>query len=380
MLPFQSKLPACEESIFSRMSALAKSCDAINLSQGFPDFEVSPELIALVNDSMLNGFNQYAPMAGLLTLREAIAAKIKRIMDISVNPATEITITCGATEAIYATIVALVQPGDEVIVLEPAYDSYVPAILLQGATPKAVPLTDDFEIDFDALKAAVSPKTKMLIINTPHNPTGKVLDKASMLAIERFVLENDIFMLSDEVYEHLVFDGHQHFSALELDALRQQSIAVFSFGKTFHATGWKVGYSIAPEAISKEIRKVHQYLTFSTNTPVQAALATFLQEEKNYSNLPSLFEQKREFFSQYLEKSVFKPLPCEGTYFMLASYEGFSDKSDLAMAEWLTRFHGVASVPVSPFYQNKNDRKLLRFCFAKNQKTLAAAGERLCKI
>ncbi len=362
------------------MSALAKSCDAINLSQGFPDFEVSPALIALVNERMLAGDNQYAPMAGLLSLREAIASKIQRIMDVSVLPETEITITCGATEAIYATIVAMVHTGDEVMVLEPAYDSYVPAILLQGAVPVPVSLTDDFEIDFDALKAAVSPKTKMLIVNTPHNPTGKVLDKASMLAIEEFVLQNKILLLSDEVYEHLVFDGHQHFSALELEALRQQSIVVFSFGKTFHATGWKVGYSIAPEAITREIQKVHQYLTFSINTPVQAALAVYLKDENNYKNLPSLFEQKREFLAQYLEKSVFTPLPCEGTYFMLVSYDGFSDKSDMEMAEWLTRHHGVATVPISPFYQGKKDRKLLRFCFAKNQKTLAAAGERLCKI
>jgi methionine transaminase len=376
-----SKLPHIGTTIFTQMSALAAEHDAINLSQGFPDFPIDEALIERVAYHMRQGRNQYAPMAGVPQLRQTIAAKIGRLYGHTPDPEKEITVTSGATEALFAAIAALVHPGDEVLVLDPAYDSYAPAIQLQGGKPVHVALRyPDFRPDWEALRQAITPRTRLIITNTPHNPTGSAWQEEDLLQLEELAETNKLLVLSDEVYQHLIYDGQQHQSVLLRPKLRARSAAVYSFGKTFHATGWKAGYVVAPEALTREIRKVHQYLTFSTHTPTQLALADYLQKPEHYEGLPAFFEQKRDLFLQLLAPGRFKALPCSGTYFQLLDYSAISDQPDVEMARWLTTEIGVAAIPCSVFYVDKQDHKLLRFCFAKQDQTLQKAAERLCKI
>jgi methionine aminotransferase len=381
-MTFQSKLPLVGTTIFSVMSKMAADHNAINLSQGFPEFPVSEELIDLVYRNMQMGHNQYAPMAGLPKLREAIAAKIESLYHCQLNPATEVTVTAGATEAIFSTIMALVHANEEVVVLEPAYDCYIPAIVLAGGVVKTVPLnTDTFTPDWDLINEAVSTTTRMLIINTPHNPSGAVFSVTDIVALKKLVSDNPgLIILSDEVYEHIVFDGQKHLSVLGDEQLAKRSVAVYSFGKTFHATGWKIGYVVAPEALSNEIRKVHQYNCFSVHTPTQYAMAEYLKHEKNYIGLGETYQKKRDFFLDKVRDSKFKVIPSHGTYFQLLDYSAISNVTAMDFASYLTKEIGVASVPVSAFYQQKTDPKMLRFCFAKGEETLEKAAELLCKI
>lgn len=376
-----SKLPQVGTTIFTQMSALAAEHAAINLSQGFPDFPIDDALIERVAYFMRKGHNQYAPMAGVAPLREAIAAKITGMWGYTPDAAQEITITSGATEGLYAVIAALIRPGDEALVLDPAYDSYAPAVALQGGKPVHIALQyPNFRPDWEAIGNSISPRTRLIITNTPHNPTGSTWAEEDLLQLEELAIRHNLLVLSDEVYEHLIYDGRQHQSVLLRPKLRERSAAVFSFGKTFHATGWKAGYVIAPPALSAEIRKVHQYLTFSTHTPTQLALADYLQISENYEQLPQFYQQKRDLFLELLKGSRFKPLPCEGTYFQLLDYSAISTRPDVEMAHWLTVEKGVAAIPISVFYVDKQDNNLLRFCFAKQEETLRKAAELLCKI
>jgi methionine transaminase len=380
-IDFHSKLPAIGTTIFTVMSQLANECGAINLSQGFPDFEVSPELIELVSKHMREGKNQYAPMPGLPYLREQIAAKIFRTYSRKIDVNEEITVTAGGTEALFAAIGAIISPGDEAIVFDPAYDSYDPAVQLNGGKTIHLQLEQpDFSIDYEKLKKAINHKTKLIIINSPHNPTGSVLSMEDLEKMYELTKDTNIILLSDEVYEHIIFDGIAHASVIRHEALYQRSIAVFSFGKTFHATGWKMGYFVAPPFLTKELRKVHQYLNFCVNTPVQYALADFIQNEGHYLNIPDFYAGKRDFFLDKISKSRFKPLPCKGTYFQLLSYKDISEEKDTDMAIRLTKEYGIASIPVSVFNQSGKDEKLLRFCFAKKEETLQKATEILCRI
>ena len=377
----QSKLPQVGTTIFTKMSALAAEHKAINLSQGFPDFPVDEALIERVTYYMRQGYNQYAPMTGMPQLRTAIAAKLAGLYNYRPDEDKEITVTSGATEALYAVIAAFIAPGDEALILDPAYDSYAPAVQLQGGVPVHVALSyPSFRPDWEAIRNSISPRTKLIITNNPHNPTGSTWAAEDLLQLEELVLKHKLLVLSDEVYEHLTYDGQVHQSVLSRPRLREYAAAVFSFGKTFHATGWKVGYVVAPEALSREIRKVHQYLTFSTHTPTQLALADYLQKAENWKQLPDFYQQKRDLFLNLLKGSKFKPLPCSGTYFQLLDYSSISNRSDIEMASWLTTEKGVAAIPISVFYVDKLDHRLLRFCFAKQEETLRKAAELLCKI
>ncbi|MDH2431898.1 pyridoxal phosphate-dependent aminotransferase [Pokkaliibacter sp. MBI-7] len=378
-----SKLPQVGTTIFTRMSQLAAEQGAINLSQGFPDFDGPALLKERVCHYLLNGHNQYAPMTGVPALRQAIASKIKSLYGYSANADTEITVTSGATEAIFAAIAALVGPGDEVIVFDPAYDCYEPAISLNGGITHHLPLLPPhFGIDWDRLKDALHSKTRMVIVNNPHNPTGAVFSRADLDTLAELLRGSDTLLLGDEVYEHIVFDGQPHLSLLCHPELAQRSVVVSSFGKTYHTTGWKVGYVVAPALLSAEVRKVHQYLTFSTSTPFQLGLADFLEAEPDhYLQLPSFYQAKRDEFCQLLAGSRFRLTPTRGTYFQLLDYSAISDRNDVEMAEWLTREVGVAAIPISVFYsQPPADLRWLRFCFAKGSETLQKAAERLCKI
>ena len=376
-----SRLPEIGTSIFSVMSRLALEEGAINLSQGFPDFDIDEELIRLVNKFMEDGYNQYAPMPGVLELRESISKVIRDNYGREVDPETEITITAGGTEAIFSSIAALINKGDEVIIFDPSYDCYAPSVRLSGGVPVHISLVPpQFGIDWDEVKGKISPRTKMIMINTPHNPSGAVFSESDMKTLEELALRNGVIILSDEVYERIIFDGLTHQSVLHYPGLASQSAAVFSFGKTFHATGWKVGYAIAPEYLTREIRKAHQFITFSVNNPIQMALSEYLAEPKHYLNLANFYQQKRDFFLNEIKGSSFEPVDCHGTYFQLLSYKSISDRPDTEMAEWLTRMHKVASIPVSVFYEEKLDNKLLRFCFAKGNETLSRAGEILRKV
>ncbi len=378
---YKTKLPGVGTSIFTVMSKMAVEYNAINLSQGFPDFKVSEELIQLVTRYMQMGMNQYSPMAGEPVLREAIANKANRLYNTNINADTEVTITAGATEALFATIAALIETGDEVIIMEPAYDSYVPAIELFGGIVKRVELCmPDYSIDWDRVRDLISPRTRMIIVNTPHNPTGAVLYQKDLETLNELVRNTDITVLSDEVYEHIIFDNLQHESVLAYPELRERSAAVYSFGKTFHATGWKVGYVVAPPHITQEVRKVHQYLTFSVHAPTQFALADYLLDECNYDELPEYYQQKRDLFLDLIKGSAFEPVPCRGTYFQLLSYRNLWDKPDTEVAEMLTKEYGLASVPISVFYESGRDERILRFCFAKNDLTLEKAASILCQI
>ncbi|REK50365.1 MAG: aminotransferase class I/II-fold pyridoxal phosphate-dependent enzyme [Bacteroidetes bacterium] len=373
----QSKLPAVGTTIFTIMSALANEYKAINLSQGFPDFEVSEELISLVHEYMKKGFNQYAPMAGHPALREQIALKTDKIYHRKYNPDTEITITSGGTQAIYTAIAAIVKPGDEVIVIEPAYDSYVPAILLNGGIPVLYSLYGpDFKIDWTEFAKLISHKTKLIIINTPHNPAGTIFTEEDLNSLSMLLKDTGILIISDEVYEHIIFDGLSHQSVIRFPELLNRSFVVFSFGKTYHATGWKMGYCLAPEYLMKEFRKVHQFLVFSSNTPLQHSLAEYMKNA-NYLELPSFYQNKRDFFLEMLHGSGFSFTPSKGSYFQLLDYSGISNEKDTEFAIKLTRESGVASIPLSPFYKTPPDQHYLRFCFAKKSETLASAAEKL---
>ncbi len=377
----QSKLPKTETSIFAVMSGLANQYKAINLSQGFPNFQVSRELISLINKQMLDDKNQYAPMPGVLELRQALSRKIKRLYNKNVNPDTEITITAGATQALFTAITAFVGQGDEAIIFEPAYDSYDPAIKLNGGVPKYISLSaPDFSIDWNEVKNSITSKTKLLIFNTPNNPGGFVFNRDDMLRLTEIIRGTDIVVISDEVYEHIIFDGLQHQSALLFDELYQRTIAVYSFGKTFHATGWKTGYVVAPEHLMIEFRKVHQFNVFCVNTPIQYALAEYLDNEQNYLTLPDFYQQKRDYFINAIQGSRFKLIPSKGTYFQLLDYSAVSNQTEFDFAVWMTKEKGLASIPVSSFYHDKKNQQILRFAFPKEEETLLKAAEILKNI
>lgn len=377
----RSKLPKAGTTIFTIMSGLATETGAINLSQGFPGFPVSNELINLVHRAMQLGYNQYAPMPGVMSLRERIAEKMEKLYSAIYNPDTEITITAGGTQALYTAIAALVHEGDEVIVFEPAYDSYLPAIEIAGGVPIRVPLqAPDFCIPWDEVKKLVNQRTRMIMINTPHNPTGSILTARDIAKLEKITASTDIVVLSDEVYEHIIFDGYEHQSVARYPRLAERSLIVFSFGKTYHATGWKTGYVLGPAALMKEFRKVHQFMVFSANTPLQYALAEYMKEPGHYLGIPAFYQRKRDYFQQLLKGSRLRLLPCLGSYFQLADYSAITDEKDTEYAIRLTREAGVASIPVSVFYQVPLDQKLLRFCFAKEDAMLEEAAARLIKL
>lgn len=377
-LNIQSKLPNTGETIFTIMSVLALKQKAINLGQGFPDFEMSEELISLVNKAMQDGHNQYTHMNGLFALREAIAEKVFFLYQNKIDPQTEICITPGGTYAIYTALTTVLRPGDEVIVFEPAYDSYLPNIEINGAIPVLIPLNyPDYRIDWNIVQEKITPRTKMIMLNSPNNPTGSVLNKNDIDKLRKIVAGTDIFILSDEVYEHIIFDGIQHESILKYPDLFQRSFVTFSFGKVYHCTGWKMGYCIAPGLSMKEFLKVHQFNCFSCHTPVQYALAKFLQNKNEYLQLGNFIQKKRDYLKHLMEKTRFKPIPSHGSYFQLYSYAGLSDESEINFAKKLTCNAGVASIPVSAFYKNGKDDKVLRFCFSKKESTLQEAVERL---
>ncbi|MCX8211300.1 MAG: methionine aminotransferase [Neolewinella sp.] len=373
-----SKLPDVTTTIFTIMSQLASKHGAINLSQGFPDFGVDQKLKDLANHYLQGGYNQYAPMAGVLELRQAIAQKKQVMYGCSLDPETEITVTNGATEAIYSAIAALVGAGDEVIIFEPAYDSYVPAIEVNGGV--VVPLrlkSPDYQIDWDQVKDMVTSKTRMIMINSPHNPSGAILRQDDLAVLQEIVEDTNILVLSDEVYQHLIYEGEQHQSVLRYPDLYQRSIITMSFGKTFHATGWRIGYVIAPSEITAEIRKVHQSNTFGINRPLQHAMADYLTTPEHYLSLPSFFQRKRDLFLSAMVDTPFEFLDCAGTYFALASYREISDAGDQEFARWLTTEKGVAVIPISSFYSDGTDEKIVRFCFAKTDELLVSAAEKL---
>lgn len=375
----RSKLPNLGTTIFSVMSQLAQEHQASNLSQGFPDFDCHPELLELVYQYMQKGRNQYAPMPGLPALREIIAHKIKQTYQYDCNYQEEITVVSGASEAIFNALAASVRPGDEVIIFEPAYDLYRPVIELFGGKVVALPLNpEDYSLPQAEILANLNERTRLVFINTPHNPTGTTL-KAKDLEFLANTLPNypELLLLSDEVYEHIIFDEAPHQSALRYPVLRERSFVVFSFGKTFHATGWKIGYCVAPPVLSREFRKIHQYNTFSTFTPAQFALADFLQDEAHYNNLGKFYQERRDKFRTLLSETPFKLLPCEGTYFQLASYAHLSEEKDHDYCVRLTKEVGVATIPVSAFYGDSTDNKVIRFCFAKKYETMAEAVEKI---
>lgn len=376
------KFPNTGTTIFSVMSAWAQQHKAINLSQGFPDFSIAPALANLVTEALYEGYNQYAPMTGLPSLRVAIAQKINHFQQVVIDPETEITITPGATYAIYTALTTLLQKGDEVLVLEPAYDSYIPNIYMNGGIPVGIALDDqDFSIPWDKVAAAVNKRTKAIIINNPHNPSGKVWTRDDFQQLITIVEKHNLYVVADEVYEHLVFDGHQHISVLQFPELRQRSFVVYSFGKVYHATGWKTGYCVAPPELSSSFRQIHQYLAFSVNTTVQQALALYLQDVQPILESGTLLQGKRDFFLQEMKDSALHlRQPAQGSYFQLMNYEGISDLPDKAFALWLTEQYGVAAIPLSPFFSTDYSGKWLRFCFAKQEATLQEAAQRLRKL
>ena len=381
-MQLETKLPKVGTTIFSVMSQLALEHKAVNLGQGFPDFEPPEALRDAVTRAMAEGKNQYAPGVGIPKLREQIALKTERLYGHRVSPDTEITVTSGATEALFSAIAAVVRAGDEVIVFDPCYDSYEPAIELQGAVAVHIPLTlPTFGIDWQHVRDAITPKTRMILINSPHNPSGAVLSRADLDELAAIVRDSSIVVLSDEVYEHIVFDGAEHQSVLRHEELATRSIVVSSFGKTYHCTGWKVGYAIAPKALTAEFRKVHQYLTFCTFNPAQQAFAEFLESTpEHYLELPAFYQAKRDRFRELLAPSRLKLLDVPGGYFQLVDYSAIRDLDDINFSEWLVREGGVAAIPLSPFYDSAPDTRLVRLCFAKNDATMEAAAELLCKL
>ncbi len=381
-MQIQTKLPKVGTTIFTVMSQLAQQHNAVNLGQGFPDFDGPQSLRDALAEAMNSGKNQYAPMTGIAALREQIALKTERLYGRSVNADAEVTVTSGATEAIFAAIAAVVRPGDEVIVLDPCYDCYEPAIDLVGGRAVHVPLNlPDFSVDWQRVKDAISAKTRVIMVNSPHNPSGAVFSAADLDTLAELTRDSEILIISDEVYEHIVFDGALHQSALRHAELAERSFVVSSFGKTYHCTGWKVGYCIAPRALSAEFRKVHQYLTFCTFGPAQWAFAEVLAKDpQHYLDLPAFYQAKRDRFRELLAPTRFTLLPVGGAYFQLVDYSAISDKNDLNFSEWLVREAGVAAIPVSAFYEAAPDARIVRFCFAKSDATLAAAAERLARV
>ena len=377
----QSKLPNVGTTIFTVMSTLAVQYNAINLGQGFPDYEMSSELTNLVNEAMQKGNNQYVHMNGLPLLRQRLAEKVQDLYTTKINAETDITITPGGTYALYTALTTIIQPGDEVIVFEPAYDCYIPTIELNGGVPVLISLTrPTYAIDWDLVKQKITNKTKAIIINSPHNPTGSVFSAADIIQLQNIVSNTGIFIISDEVYEHLIFDGKQHESILKYPDLLERAFVCFSFGKVYHCTGWKMGYCIAPENLMKEFRKVHQFNCFTCNSPVQVALAEFLKQKENYLQLGNFLQQKRDYFFDLMAQTKFIPIPSFGSYFQLYSYVNISNESEKDFAIRLTKEYGVATIPTSAFYKNEIDNKTLRFCFSKKEETLERAVERLVKV
>lgn len=380
-----TKLPAVGTTIFTVMSALATEKAAVNLGQGFPDFDCDPKLVGAVTDAMTKGLNQYPPMTGVPGLREAIAAKIKALHGRAYDANTEITVTAGATQAIITAILAIVRPGDEVIVLEPCYDSYVPNIELAGGKVVRVPLVPGtFRPDFGRIAAALNPKTRAILVNSPHNPSATVWSKEDMLKLQELLAPTETFLISDEVYEHMVFDGEEHQSAARFPGLASRAFVVSSFGKTYHVTGWKVGYVAAPAALSAEFRKVHQFNVFTVNTPVQHGLAAFMADPKPYRELPAFYQRKRDLFREGLSRTKFRLLPSQGSYFQCVDISGLSvperDLGEEDFCKWLTSEIGVAAIPLSAFYGDGFDQRVVRFCFAKKDETLKVALERLARL
>jgi methionine aminotransferase len=370
------KLKNLPTSIFTIMSKLAAKHNAINIAQGFPDFDTDPDLIELVSDAMRSGYNQYAPMAGVYSLREAICAKIENLYGAKYHPESEVTVTSGATEAIYSTISAFVSSGEEVIVIKPAYDCYEPAILANGGIPVFVQLNNkDFRMDWADFRSKITPKTRMVIINTPHNPSGTIFSQADMHHLQDALKNTEIILLSDEAYEHIVFDGLPHESVAKYPELVTRSVICASFGKTFHATGWKMGYCVAPKALMKEIQQIHEFNVFSVSHPIQRALIEYLKTPDNYLVLNSFFQKKRDLFLEGIQSSRFTFKPSQGTYFQLLGYSQITNEGDIALAKRLTIEHGVASIPISVFNEAQLDHKLLRFCFAKKDETIKRATE-----
>lgn len=381
MINFNSKLPTVGTTIFSVMSKLATDHQAINLSQGFPDYATDEKLTSAINQAMKDGFNQYAPMPGLLSLRELIAEKIETFYNAKYNPDTEVTITAGGTQAIFTAINTFITSGDEVIIFEPAYDCYAPTIKLLGGLVKPFELqAPDYKIDWEMVTKLFTANTKMIIINSPHNPTGSILRKEDIDALIKLTKDTDILILSDEVYEHIIFDGEQHQSVALYPELAERSFIVASFGKLLHTTGWKMGYCLAPAKLMTEFRKVHQFNVFSVNTPMQVGIANYLKSTNIYKELPVFFQQKRDFFRQLLNETKFELLPCKGSYFQCVSFSHISDEKDTDFAKRLVTEYGVATIPVSAFYSKNIDHKILRFCFAKQDSTLEKAVEKLIKI
>ena len=380
-LKIRSKLPDIGTTIFSVMTNLANTHGAINLSQGFPDFDVPPVLITLVEKYMRTGHNQYAPMPGVEILRQRIAQKVQKLYHATYDPESEITVTSGATESLFAAISAVVQPGDEVILFEPAFDVYLPAITLSGGVPVFLKLKfPEYQIDWNEVQRSITSKTRLIVLNSPHNPTGTILTKEDLAALTKILENASTLILSDEVYEHIIFDDLQHESVSRHPELAQRSLVVSSFGKTYHTTGWKVGYCLAPKTLSTEFRKVHQFLTFATNTPIQHAYAEFMLYEHTYLNLGAFYQARRDKFIALIENSRFKPLSCRGTYFLMVDYSQISSAPDIEFSKKLTVEHGVASIPPSVFYHQNDDHQVLRFCFAKKDETLKEAAKRLCQV
>ena len=382
-LDLTSRLPAVGTTVFTVMSALAAQHDAVNLGQGFPDFACDPRLVDAVTTAMQAGLNQYPPMIGLPALREKIARKIGLLYGGAYDPVAEITVTAGATQAVLTAILCSIHPGDEVILIEPAYDCYVPSIVLVGGIPVPVEMTlgaGGYAVPWDRVAAAVTPQTRMIIINSPHNPTGSMLHAPDLQALEDIVRGSRILILSDEVYEHMVYDGVAHVSVCSMPALAERAFVVSSFGKTYHVTGWKVGYVAAPAALSAEFRKVHQFNVFTVNTPIQHALAGYMDDPGPYLNLPAFYQKKRDLFREGLAGSRFKLLPADGTYFQCVDYSAVSDMAEAEFARWLTVEIGVAAIPVSAFYQTPKESGIVRFCFAKQEATLQTALTRLARI
>ena len=375
-----SRFPEMGTTIFTVMSRLAAECGAVNLSQGFPDFQAEPAPFDAVHKHMLAGRNQYAPMAGVPELRQAIVDKVEALYGARYDVESEVTVTAGATQAIFTAIAAFVRPGDEVIVFEPVYDSYVPAIETVGGTAVFARLSfPDYAPDWAQVAQLISPKTRMIVINSPHNPTGSLLSMADLDQLATLTCDTNIVVLSDEVYEHILFDGELHASVCRHPELALRSVIVSSFGKTYHITGWKIGYVVAPAALMAEFRKVHQFNVFTVHAPSQFALAEYMQDSSRHLGLAAFYQQKRDFFRSLLEATPFELLPCRGTYFQLASYAAISDLPDRAFAEWMAREVGVAVIPISVFYADGRDDRVVRFCFAKKEETLISAAARLCK-
>lgn len=376
-----SKLKNIGTSIFAVMTKLANEKNALNLSQGFPDFDISNELIELVTHYMKLGKNQYAPMPGVVELRKVIAQKIKKLYNCHYDYENEITITAGATQALYTAISVLINPGDEAIIFEPAYDSYAPSVIANGGKPVFIPLeAPEFSIPWSKVKQVVSGKTKLIIINSPHNPTGAIINQNDMNELEKIVRDKNIFIISDEVYEHIVFDNQKHISICESKLLREKSFIISSFGKTFHTTGWKIGYCAAPKILTDEFRKLHQFIVFAVNTPIQYAYADFLSDDKNYTSVSSFYQKKRDKFLEVISNTKFKSLHSKGTYFQLLDYSNISDKDDFDFCIEMIDRIGVAAIPLSPFYFKPSNNKLIRICFAKRDEILVEAGKRMEKL